>query len=54
MFAKDNSTAEVNKRIAWFDEAIRKDPTFAQAYLGLADAYGNLGTFLPRMKRVQR
>jgi tetratricopeptide (TPR) repeat protein len=27
-----------------FDEAIRKDPTFAPAYLGLADAYGDLGT----------
>ena len=44
MFAKGNSRAEVEKRIAWFDEAIRKDPTFAQAYVGLADAYGNLGT----------
>ncbi len=44
MFAKGNSRVEVEKRIAWFDEAIRKDPTFAQAYLGLADAYGNLGT----------
>jgi tetratricopeptide (TPR) repeat protein len=42
--AKVNSRAEVEKRIAWFDEAIRKDPTFAQAYLGLADAYGKLGT----------
>ncbi len=44
MFAKGSSRAEVEKRIAWFDEAIRKDPTFAQAYVGLADAYGNLGT----------
>jgi len=44
MFAKGNSRAEVEKRIAWFDEAIRKDPTFAQAYLGLASAYGALGT----------
>ena len=44
LFAKGNSRAEVEKRIAWFDEAIRKDPTFAQAYVGLADAYGNLGT----------
>ena len=44
MFAKGNSKAEVEKRIAWFDEAIRKDPTFAQAYLGLADSYENLGT----------
>ena len=44
MFAKGNSRAEAEKRIAWFDEAIRKDPTFAQAYVGLASAYGALGT----------
>jgi TolB-like protein/DNA-binding winged helix-turn-helix (wHTH) protein/tetratricopeptide (TPR) repeat protein len=44
MFAKGNSRAEAEKRIAWFDEAIRKDPTFAPAYVGLADAYGKLGT----------
>src|SRR5271156_553096 len=44
MFAKGNSRAEVEKRIAWFDEAIRKDPTFAQAYVGLASAYEALGT----------
>jgi TolB-like protein/DNA-binding winged helix-turn-helix (wHTH) protein/Flp pilus assembly protein TadD len=44
MFAKGNSRAEVEKRIAWFDEAIRKDPAFAQAYVGLASAYGALGT----------
>ena len=44
LFAKGNTRAEVEKRIAWFDEAIRKDPTFAQAYVGLASAYGGLGT----------
>jgi TolB-like protein/DNA-binding winged helix-turn-helix (wHTH) protein/Flp pilus assembly protein TadD len=44
MFAKGNSRAEAEKRIAWFDEAIRKDPAFAQAYVGLASAYGALGT----------
>ncbi|MGC1297761.1 MAG: tetratricopeptide repeat protein [Alloacidobacterium sp.] len=44
MFAKGNNRAEVEKRIAWFDEAIRKDPAFAQAYVGLASAYGALGT----------
>ena len=44
MFAKGNSRAEVEKRIAWFDEAIKKDPAFAQAYVGLASAYGALGT----------
>ena len=44
MFAKGNSRAEAEKRIAWFDEAIRKDPAFAQAYVGLASAYEALGT----------
>lgn len=42
--AKGNSRAEVEKQIAYFDEAIRKDPTFAPAYVGLADAYWRLGT----------
>jgi TolB-like protein/DNA-binding winged helix-turn-helix (wHTH) protein/Tfp pilus assembly protein PilF len=46
LVAKGNSRAEVEKRIAYFDEAIRKDPTFAPAYVGLADAYGKLGTVL--------
>jgi TolB-like protein/DNA-binding winged helix-turn-helix (wHTH) protein/Flp pilus assembly protein TadD len=44
LVAKGNSRAEVERRIAYFDEAIRKDPTFAPAYVGLADAYGKLGT----------
>jgi len=30
---------------AFFEEAIRKDPNFALAYVGLADTYLNLGTF---------
>ena len=42
--AKGNSRAEVEKKIALFDEAIRKDPTFAPSYVGLAGAYANLGT----------
>jgi TolB-like protein/DNA-binding winged helix-turn-helix (wHTH) protein/tetratricopeptide (TPR) repeat protein len=42
--AKGNSRAEVEQRIAWFDEAIEKDPTFAPSYVGLAGAYENLGT----------
>jgi TolB-like protein/DNA-binding winged helix-turn-helix (wHTH) protein/Flp pilus assembly protein TadD len=42
--AQGNSRAEVEKQIAWFDEAIRKDPTFAPSYVGLAGAYANLGT----------
>ena len=44
MFAKGNSRAEAEKRIAWFDDAIQKDSAFAQAYVGLASAYGELGT----------
>ena len=44
MFAKGNNRAEAEKRIAWFDDAIKKDPAFAQAYVGLASAYGALGT----------
>ena len=44
LLAKGNSRAEVEKQIAYFDEAIRKDPTFAPAYVGLADAYWRLGT----------
>ena len=44
MFAKGNSRAETERRIAWFDDAIKKDPAFAQAYVGLASAYGALGT----------
>jgi Tfp pilus assembly protein PilF len=31
------------KSIAYFEEAIKKDPAFAPAYLGLAQAYGALG-----------
>jgi TolB-like protein/DNA-binding winged helix-turn-helix (wHTH) protein/tetratricopeptide (TPR) repeat protein len=42
--ATGNSRAEVEKQIAWFDDAIRKDPTFAPSYVGLAGAYANLGT----------
>jgi TolB-like protein/DNA-binding winged helix-turn-helix (wHTH) protein/Flp pilus assembly protein TadD len=42
--AKGNSRAEVEKQIGWFDAAIRKDPTFAPSYVGLAGAYASLGT----------
>jgi TolB-like protein/Tfp pilus assembly protein PilF len=43
-FARSNSRAEVEKSITYFEEAIRKDPTFAPAYVGLAEAYDDLGT----------
>jgi len=39
-----NSRAGVEKSIAYFQEAIKKDPAFAPAYVGLANAYGTLGT----------
>ena len=44
LVAKQNSRAEVEQQIAYFNEAIRKDPTFAPAYVGLANAYKILGT----------
>jgi TolB-like protein/DNA-binding winged helix-turn-helix (wHTH) protein/Tfp pilus assembly protein PilF len=44
MFAKDYTKAEVEQIAAYFEDAIRKDPTFAPAYVGLAGAYGTLGS----------
>ena len=44
MFAKDYAKAEVEQSAAYFEDAIRKDPTFAPAYVGLAGAYGTLGS----------
>jgi TolB-like protein/tetratricopeptide (TPR) repeat protein len=43
-FNKHNSKAELEQSIAYFEDAIQKDPTFASAYVGLADAYESLGT----------
>ena len=46
-FAKGNSRAEIEQSIAYFEDAITKDDTFAPAYVGLADAYERLsGSFL--------
>jgi pentatricopeptide repeat protein len=42
-FGKNNSKAEVEESIAHFEDATRKDPTFAPAYVGLASAYEELG-----------
>ncbi len=41
---KSNSRAGVEDSIGYFDDAIKRDPTFAPAYLGLADAYTGLGS----------
>ena len=40
---RSNSPAATQKSIAYFEEAIKKDPAFAPAYLGLANAYVALG-----------
>jgi TolB-like protein/Tfp pilus assembly protein PilF len=46
-FGKSNNRNEIETSIGYFEEAIRKDPTFAPAYVGLAFAYDDLGTVLP-------
>jgi TolB-like protein/DNA-binding winged helix-turn-helix (wHTH) protein len=42
--ANSNNRTKAEESIAYFNEAIRKDPTFALSYMGLADAYSELGT----------
>ena len=44
--AHGDTKADVEKSIADFEEAIRQDPTFARAYLGLAAADSGLGTII--------
>lgn len=41
---KSNSRAGTEESIGYFEEAIKRDATFAPAYLGLATAYTDLGT----------
>ncbi|HEY6387892.1 MAG TPA: tetratricopeptide repeat protein, partial [Candidatus Acidoferrum sp.] len=43
-FGKSSSRAELEQSIAYFEETIRKDATFAPAYVGLAKAYERLGS----------
>jgi len=43
-FGKNNSRTELERSISYFEEAIKKDPTFAPAYVGLAAMYDQLGT----------
>ena len=43
-FNRHNSKAELEQSIVYFEDAIQKDPTFASAYVGVADAYNDLGT----------
>lgn len=43
-FNEDYSRAGVEKSIAYLEDAIRKDPSFAPAYVALAIAYDQFGT----------
>ena len=43
---KSNNSAGISESIGYFEEAIRKDETFAPAYVGLASAYSKLGSVL--------
>ena len=42
--SEHNRKGDLERGIAYFEEAIQKDPTFAPTYVGLAEAYGSLGT----------
>jgi TolB-like protein len=42
--AQSINKANSEESIAYFNEAIRKDPTFAPSYMGLANAYSELAT----------
>ncbi len=44
IYANRNTRVGIEQSISFFQQAIDKDPTFAPAYLGLAGAYGKLGT----------
>ncbi len=45
-FAKSNSRADIEESISYFEEAIRRDPAFAPAHVGLAVAYERLGRII--------
>ncbi|MCU1343660.1 MAG: hypothetical protein JWN92_3083 [Candidatus Acidoferrum typicum] len=44
VLGKSNNAADIEESIGYFDQAIKKDPTFAPAYVGLANAYDELGS----------
>ena len=53
--SKGNKKADVEESIAYFNEAIRKDPTFAASYVELARAYSYLGTvFIGGLPKEER
>jgi TolB-like protein/Tfp pilus assembly protein PilF len=41
---KSNSKADIERSVGYFDEAIRRDSSFAPAYVGLATSYAALST----------
>jgi tetratricopeptide (TPR) repeat protein len=43
-FVRGSDRGKVEERIAYFEDAIRKDPTFAPAYVGLASAHLDLSS----------
>jgi TolB-like protein/DNA-binding winged helix-turn-helix (wHTH) protein/Flp pilus assembly protein TadD len=55
--ANNNTKAEIRKSIVYFEEAITKDPGFAGAYAGLAQAHTVLGSIMvggdPNRERPQ-
>lgn len=43
-FSNGNSLADVEKSIAYFQDSIQHDPSFAPAYIGLAESYQKMAT----------
>lgn len=43
-YALTNSKSGVEESIGYFEDTVKKDPTFAPAYVGLAEAFSELGT----------
>jgi tetratricopeptide (TPR) repeat protein len=41
---KSKGSSDIEGSIGYFEDAIRRDPTFAPAYVGLGDAYTELGS----------
>src|SRR5215813_4211470 len=43
-FLNQGTEQDLRKAVAYFEDAIKTDPNYAQAYAGLADSYNRLGT----------
>lgn len=41
---KSKGRSDIEESIGYFEDATRRDPTFASAYVGMGDAYAELGT----------